>query len=80
MKVDIPYEGGYNMCKALEDLKNDSKLEGKREGKREGILEGERKNLYELTRDGIITKEIAAKKLNINVEKYEKDMKAYFDK
>ena len=72
MKVDIPYEGGYNMCKALEDLKNDSK--------REGILEGERKKLYELTRDGIITKEIAAKKLNINVEKYEKDMKAYFAK
>ena len=68
MKVDIPNDGGYNMCKAIEDIKND--------GKREGLLEG----LYELTRDGIITKETAANKLNITVEKFEKDMKAYFAK
>ena len=76
MKVDIPNDGGYNMCKAIEDIKNDGKLEGKREG----ILEGEVKTLYELTRDGIITKEIAANKLNITVGKFEKDMKAYFAK
>ena len=76
MKVDIPNDGGYNMCKAIEDIKNDGKLEGLLEGKREGLREG----LYELTRDGIITKEIAAKKLNITVEKFEKDMKAYFNK
>lgn len=68
MKVDIPNDGGYNMCKAIEDIKNDGKLEG------------ESKALYELTRDGIITKEIAANKLNITVEKFEKDMKAYFAK
>ena len=72
MKVDIPNDGGYNMCKAIEDIKNDGKLEGKREGKSE--------TLYELTRDGVITKEIAAKKLNITVGKFEKDMKAYFAK
>ena len=72
MKVDIPNDGGYNMCKAIEDIKND--------GKREGLLEGEVKTLYELTRDGIITKEIAANKLNITVKKFEKDMKAYFAK
>ena len=76
MKVDIPNDGGYNMCKAIEDIKNDGKLEGLLEGKREGLREG----LYELTRDGIITKEIAANKLNITVEKFEKDMKAYFAK
>ena len=76
MKVDIPNDGGYNMCKAIEDIKNDGKLEGKREGKREGKCE----TLYELTRDGIITKEIAASKLNITVGKFEKNMKAYFDK
>ena len=76
MKVDIPNDGGYNMCKAIEDIKNDGKLEGKREG----ILEGEVKTLYELTRDGIITKETAASKLNITVGKFEKDMKAYFNK
>ena len=23
MKVDIPNDGGYNMCKAIEDIKND---------------------------------------------------------
>ena len=76
MKVDIPNDGGYNMCKAIEDIKNDGKLEGLLEGKREGLREG----LYELTRDGIITKEIAANKLNITVEKFEKDMKSYFAK
>ena len=72
MKVDIPNDGGYNMCKAIEDIKNDGKLEG--------LLEGEVKTLYELTRDGIITKETAANKLNITVKKFEKDMKAYFNK
>ena len=72
MKVDIPSDGGYNMCKAIEEIKND--------GKREGLLEGEVKTLYELTRDGIITKETAANKLNITAEKFEKDMKAYFAK
>ena len=76
MKVDIPNDGGYNMCKAIEDIKNDGKLEGKREGLREGEI----KTLYELTRDGIITKETAANKLNISVEKFEKNMKAYFSK
>ncbi|MDD7587863.1 Rpn family recombination-promoting nuclease/putative transposase [Bullifex porci] len=68
MKVDIPNDGGYNMCKAIEDIKNDGRFEGKSE------------TLYELTHDGVITKEIAAKKLNITVEKFEKDMKAYFNK
>ena len=70
MKVDIPNDGGYNMCKAIEDIKNDGKLEG--------LLEGEVKTLYELTRDGIITKETATNKINITVERYEKDMKAYY--
>ena len=68
MKVDIPNDGGYNMCKAIEDIKNDGRFEGKSE------------TLYELTHDGVITKEIAANKLNITVEKFEKDMKAYFAK
>ena len=68
MKVDIPFDGGYNMCKAIEDIKSEVKLEGKIEA------------FYELTKDGVITKETAAKKLNISVEKYEKDMNAYFEK
>lgn len=68
MKVDIPNDGGYNMCKAIEDIKNDGRFEGKSE------------TLYELTHDGVITKEIAANKLNITVKKFEKDMKAYFAK
>ncbi len=75
LSKDVLWEH-YKKYKELEDIKNDGKLEGKREG----ILEGEVKTLYELTRDGIITKEIAANKLNITVEKFEKDMKAYFNK
>lgn len=64
------------MCKAIEEIKNDSKLEGKREG----LLEGKKNILYELTREDIISKEIAANKLNITVEKIENDMNAYFVK
>lgn len=58
--------------KEITNIKNDGKLEGKREDKSE--------TLYELTRDGVITKETAANKLNISVGKFEKDMKAYFAK
>ena len=33
-------EGTYNMCKALDDLAEESRREGKREGKREGMRSG----------------------------------------
>lgn len=43
-------------------------------------LKEQKKTLYELTRDGKITKETGANMLNITVEKFEMDMKAYFAK
>ena len=68
----IPNDGGNNMCRAIEQMKKHTLEEGYSQGKAE--------TLYELTRDGIITKETGANKLNITVEKFEKDMKSYFAK
>ena len=68
----MPNDGGNNMCRAIEQMKKHT-LE-------EGISQGKAETLYELTRDGIITKETGANKLNITVEKFEKDMKSYFAK
>ena len=34
-------EGGFDMCKAFDDMMRDSKREGRREGKREGKREAE---------------------------------------
>ena len=46
----------------------------------ESYSQSKAETLYELTHDGIITKETGANKLNITVEKFEKDMKSYFAK
>ena len=72
----IPNDGGNNMCRAIEQMKKHA-LE---EGISQGISQGRAKTLYELTRDGKITKETGANMLNITVEKFEMDMKAYFAK
>ena len=72
----IPNDGGNNMCRAIEQMKKHSYDEGVSQG----LSQGTEKTLYELTRDGIITKETGANKLNITVEKFEKDMKSYFAK
>ena len=68
----IPNDGGNNMCRAIEQMKKHA-LE-------EGISQGRAKTLYELTQEGKITKETGANMLNITVEKFEMDMKAYFAK
>ncbi|MDD7254862.1 hypothetical protein [Bullifex porci] len=68
----IPNDGGNNMCRAIEQMK--------KHAFEEGYSQGKAKTLYELTRDGIITKETGANILNITVEKFEMDMKAYFAK
>ena len=72
----IPNDGGNNMCRAIEQMKKHT-LE---EGISQGISQGKAETLYELTRDGKITKETGANMLNITVEKFEMDMKAYFAK
>ena len=64
------------MCKAIEDMKQHSFEAGEANGKAEGKAE----TLYELTHEGIISGEFAAKKLNITISEYEKNMKAYFNK
>ena len=38
LKQNRNQEGTYNMCKALDDLAEESRCEGKREGLRSGII------------------------------------------
>ena len=74
--IELPNDGGNDMCKAIEDMKQHSFEAGEANGKAEGKAE----TLYELTHEGIISGEFAAKKLNITISEYEKNMKAYFNK
>ena len=76
----MPNDGGNNMCRAIEQMKKHSYDEGFSQGLSQGLSQGTEKTLYELTRDGKITKETGANMLNITVEKFEMDMKAYFAK
>ena len=54
--------GGFDMCKAFDDMMRDSKQEGKREGKREGIREGER--MTEERMNALIQKLVSAGRIN----------------
>lgn len=56
--------GGYNMCKALDDMKKEAKMEGREEGREEGAIEV----LCSLVKDGMIKMEDAAKRLNMTEE------------
>ena len=58
------------MCKALEDLVRDSIAEGR--------TEGIEKTLYSLRKEGYITTETAAEKMNISVEEYLEKENKYF--
>ncbi|MGN1190366.1 MAG: Rpn family recombination-promoting nuclease/putative transposase [Candidatus Ornithospirochaeta sp.] len=69
IKID---DGGNVVCKAIEDLINDSKAEGRAEGKADAY--------FELRRDGIISKEIAADKLGLSLEEYSKREDRFFSK
>ena len=70
--VKLPNDGGNDMCRAMEQIKKSSFDEG--------FSLGEAKTFYELTKEGLISIDIAAKKLNVTVEKFENDMKVFFDK
>ena len=59
-----------DMCKAVEDLKNEFKAEGKAEGR----VEGELSMLVTLAKDGIIDISTAAEKANMTVAEFEKYM------
>ena len=73
--IDIPDDAKeVNMCKAIEDLINDSKAEGRLEGINEGIAEGinmGRINLMsELVRDNFINSKDAAARLNMTEDAF----------
>ena len=57
---------GVDMCKAVEDLKNESKAEGRTEGKLSMLVT--------LVKDGIIDISIAAEKANMTVDEFEECM------
>ena len=63
-------DGGTNVCKALDDLVKDSKAEG------EAI--GRENELFELRREGLLTKDYAAKRLGLSVEEYSKREDRFF--
>lgn len=71
IKID---DGGNDMCKAIEDLIKDSKAEGRAEG--EAI--GEANTLYRLRREGLLKREVAAEKLGLSVEEYERREDKFF--
>ena len=66
------------MCKAVEDLINDSKAEGRAEGEAKGRAEGEAITIFKLRRDGLIQKEIAAERLRCTIEEYERRENLFF--
>ena len=59
-----------DMCKAVEDLINDSRTEGR--------AEGEAISIFKLRRDGLINKEIAAERLSCSIEEYERRENQFF--
>ena len=63
-----------DMCKAVEDLKNEFKAEGKAEGRAEGRAEGELRMLITLVKDGIISIQTAASKACMTEAEFEKCM------
>ena len=75
MEID---DGGNAVCKAIEDLMKDSKAEGIIEGKAEGRAEGEANTYYKLRRDGLIDKKVAAERLGLSLEEYEKREDKFF--
>ena len=67
---ELHYETGkdeVDMCKAIEDMRNDSIAIGEERGRQEGILD----TLISLVRDGILTVVDAAKRANMTVAEFE---------
>ena len=63
-------EKEVNMCKAIEDLINDSKAEGRLEGKLEGRNEGIVETLIGLVNDHLLSIRDAAARLNMSEEAF----------
>ena len=69
INVDMDGEDD-NVCKAIEDLINDSKEEGR--------IEGEVNAIYKLRRDGILNLDVAADRLGLSLEEYNKREERFF--
>ena len=75
-------EETVDMCKAIQDIRNEGRAEGKAEGRAEGIAEGKAEGLlmgkalalYELVCDGLLTLTQAAAKAKMSEEQFKKQM------
>ena len=72
--IKLPEEEGVkiDMCKALEDWKEELLETGMEKGMEKGREEGKLETLLELTREGILAIEVAADKAGISVEEFGK--------
>ena len=67
-------KGEINVCEAVKDMINESRLEGKAEGRVEGKAEGKIQMLKELVKDGTLSVVKAAAKANMTAEQFKKEL------
>ena len=67
-------KGEINVCEAVKDMINESRLEGKAEGRVEGKAEGKIQMLKELVKDGTLSVVSAAAKVNMTAEQFKKEL------
>lgn len=71
-------KGEYNVCQAIRELMEDSRMEGMTEGRLEGRLEGKFEGklevLVELVKEGMLKLEEAARRVNLTVEEFQEKM------
>ena len=71
-------KGEINVCEAVKDMINESRLEGRAEGKAEGRVEGKAEGkiqmLKELVKDGTLSVVNAAAKVNMTAEQFKKEL------
>lgn len=67
-------KGEINVCEAVKDMINESRLEGKAEGRVEGKAEGKIQMLKELVKDGTLSVVSAAAKANMTAEQFKKEL------
>ena len=63
-------KGEINVCEAVKDMINESRLEGRAEGKAEGKIQ----MLKELVKDGTLSVVSAAAKVNMTAEQFKKEL------
>lgn len=67
-------KGEINVCEAVKDMINESRLEGRAEGRVEGKAEGKIQMLKELVKDGTLSVVSAAAKVNMTAEQFKKEL------